>query len=177
MFLCQLPSVPSGCGVFSLHEKLWPKIPNFLEVLGSHIAINIPLFTHFISLANSDMNRNTAGFVSGYIWTNSNVCNCIGRSHYDCCNVVLTQFRDELTRALVLALGVCYHACLEKRREYREFIARHFAPPCELRDGAETILQNISWSVINWSQLQTYVCLHHNHYTIPNMTYIVFCGM
>jgi len=47
----------------------------------------------------------------------------------------------------VLALGVCYHACLEKRREYRDFIAEYFLPPCELNDGAQTILQNISWSV------------------------------
>jgi len=50
----------------------------------------------------------------------------------------------------MLALGVCYHACLEKRREYREFIAPYFVPPCELSDGAETILQHISLSVISF---------------------------
>jgi len=52
----------------------------------------------------------------------------------------------------VLALGVCYHACLEKRREYREFIAEYFVAPCQLSydegaDGANIILDNISWSV------------------------------
>ena len=50
----------------------------------------------------------------------------------------------------MLALGVCYHACLEKRREYREFIAPYFVAPCELNNAAETILQNISWSEIYW---------------------------
>jgi hypothetical protein len=29
---------------------------------------------------------------------------------------------DDVTRSLVLALGVCYHACLKNREEYREAV-------------------------------------------------------
>lgn len=66
---------------------------------------------------------------------------------YQCDFYTYLQMLDELTRALVLALGVCYHACLEKRQEYRNFIANYFTQPCVLSNGGETILQNISWSV------------------------------
>lgn len=44
-----------------------------------------------------------------------------------------TQMTDEsaITRSLVLALGVCYHACLKNRDEYRECVVQHFQQPCE----------------------------------------------
>ncbi|KAH3728508.1 hypothetical protein DPMN_054465, partial [Dreissena polymorpha] len=50
---------------------------------------------------------------------------------------------DDLTRSLVLALGVCYHACLKTRDAYRKRVANAFSAPCQLQDGADQILQEI----------------------------------
>ncbi|KAH3735719.1 hypothetical protein DPMN_042254 [Dreissena polymorpha] len=50
---------------------------------------------------------------------------------------------DDLTRCLVLAIGVCYHACLKTRRAYRETVAAEFIQPCLLPNGADQILQEI----------------------------------
>ncbi|XP_052086034.1 E3 ubiquitin-protein ligase RNF213-like [Mytilus californianus] len=50
---------------------------------------------------------------------------------------------DDLTRSLVLALGVCYHACLKKRKEYRRTVARHFKTPLNLPAGADQIEEEI----------------------------------
>ena len=36
---------------------------------------------------------------------------------------------NHMTRSLILALGVCYHAGLEKRAEYRGHVASHFTRP------------------------------------------------
>ncbi|XP_022796393.1 E3 ubiquitin-protein ligase rnf213-alpha-like isoform X3 [Stylophora pistillata] len=50
-----------------------------------------------------------------------------------------------LTRALVLAIGVCYHAKLQERREqYRIVVARSFKAPCLLPGGHKQILREIS---------------------------------
>ncbi|XP_022801884.1 E3 ubiquitin-protein ligase rnf213-alpha-like, partial [Stylophora pistillata] len=52
---------------------------------------------------------------------------------------------NPLTRALVLAIGVCYHAKLQKRREgYRIAVAKSFKAPCILPGGQERILREIS---------------------------------
>lgn len=52
-----------------------------------------------------------------------------------------------LTRALVLAIGVCYHAKLQERREeYRTVVARSFKAPCLLPGGQKQILREISRS-------------------------------
>ena len=49
------------------------------------------------------------------------------------------------TRALVLAIGVCYHAKLEERREeYRIVVARSFKAPCLLPGGHKQIHREIS---------------------------------
>ncbi|XP_064635715.1 E3 ubiquitin-protein ligase RNF213-like isoform X3 [Lineus longissimus] len=42
----------------------------------------------------------------------------------------------DVTRSLILALGVCYHACLQEqtRGAYRDIIAEHFEEPCALPD-------------------------------------------
>ncbi|CAC5418278.1 RNF213 [Mytilus coruscus] len=53
------------------------------------------------------------------------------------------QNMDEVTRSLVLALGVCYHACLKNREEYRETVAQYFRPPLQLPGGAEQIEEEI----------------------------------
>ncbi|XP_020630790.1 E3 ubiquitin-protein ligase rnf213-alpha-like [Orbicella faveolata] len=52
---------------------------------------------------------------------------------------------DPITRALVLAIGVCYHAKLQERRgEYRTVVARSFKTPCLLSGGQRQILREIS---------------------------------
>ncbi|XP_060599995.1 E3 ubiquitin-protein ligase RNF213-like [Ruditapes philippinarum] len=50
---------------------------------------------------------------------------------------------DDLTRSLILALGVCYHACLRKRKDYRHYVARYFRQPCELTNGGDQIKNEI----------------------------------
>ncbi|XP_022803330.1 E3 ubiquitin-protein ligase rnf213-alpha-like isoform X2 [Stylophora pistillata] len=59
--------------------------------------------------------------------------------------VIADETISPLTRALVLAIGVCYHAQLQKRREgYREVVAKSFKAPCLLPGGQEQILREIS---------------------------------
>ena len=61
----------------------------------------------------------------------------------------LTINFDDHCRSLILALGVCYHACLENskenpnRRSFRERIAKEF-DSFSLRHGAKTILDEIT---------------------------------
>ena len=52
---------------------------------------------------------------------------------------------DDITRSLILALGVCYHACLKTRPQYRAHIARHFRAPCQLPGGEDQIEEEIKW--------------------------------
>lgn len=49
-----------------------------------------------------------------------------------------------MTKALLLALGVCYHSSLKSRIEYREYITEYFAPPLELSGGAEEMEREIT---------------------------------
>ncbi|XP_033105070.1 E3 ubiquitin-protein ligase RNF213-like [Anneissia japonica] len=52
---------------------------------------------------------------------------------------------DDLTWALVLALGVCYHACLDEKREYfRDAVAESFSAPLNLYGGSERIYREIN---------------------------------
>ena len=46
---------------------------------------------------------------------------------------------------LILALGVCYHASLDKRNEYREYISQKFQLPLVLPKGCTTIANEINW--------------------------------
>ena len=50
---------------------------------------------------------------------------------------MLFQNLSDVTRSLILALGVCYHACLKDREDYREHVVQHFLRPCELPGGAD----------------------------------------
>ncbi|VDI01999.1 Hypothetical predicted protein, partial [Mytilus galloprovincialis] len=50
---------------------------------------------------------------------------------------------DDVTRSLVLALGVCYHSCLKKRKEYREHVSRYFVHPLSLPGKADQIKEEI----------------------------------
>lgn len=58
---------------------------------------------------------------------------------------VLQRYQDaKMTKALLLALGVCYHSSLKSREEYREYITEYFAPPFELSRGAEEMKREIT---------------------------------
>ncbi|CAH1273731.1 RNF213 [Branchiostoma lanceolatum] len=50
---------------------------------------------------------------------------------------------SDFTRALVLAIGVCYHSRLETRKQYRKNVAQHFTEPCQLPQGPQTVEQEI----------------------------------
>ncbi|KAK3585578.1 hypothetical protein CHS0354_036765 [Potamilus streckersoni] len=54
------------------------------------------------------------------------------------------QGLHDITRSLVLALGVCYHACLKNREEYRMHVAPFFRAPCHLTGGHGQIEREIS---------------------------------
>ncbi|CAG2214565.1 RNF213 [Mytilus edulis] len=54
------------------------------------------------------------------------------------------QVLDDVTRCLVLAIGICYHACLKDRKAYREAIAGYFTYPLVLPGGPDDIEQEIS---------------------------------
>jgi len=57
---------------------------------------------------------------------------------------VLNQALDDVTRALVLSLGVCYQARLQDREPYRRVVARSFSQPCQLPGGHQRISQEIT---------------------------------
>ena len=50
-----------------------------------------------------------------------------------------------LTRSLILALSVCYHARLSNREEYEEGVAREFVAPLNLPDGVQQFRNEIRW--------------------------------
>lgn len=50
----------------------------------------------------------------------------------------------KMTKALLLALGVCYHSSLKSREEYREYITDYFASPLELPRGEEEMKREIT---------------------------------
>ena len=50
-----------------------------------------------------------------------------------------------LTRSLILALSVCYHARLSNREDYEEGVAREFAAPLHLPGGVQQFRDEIRW--------------------------------
>ena len=50
-----------------------------------------------------------------------------------------------ITRALVLALSVCYHARLHDREDYEEGVVDHFIGPIDLPGGSEQFRDEIRW--------------------------------
>ena len=58
--------------------------------------------------------------------------------------VAIDKTRD-LTRSLILAVSVCYHARLGDRKEYEERIARQFTPPLVLSGGVQQFRNEIRW--------------------------------
>ena len=73
--------------------------------------------------------------------------------------VFLQEPIDPMTRALVLAIGVCYHAKLqEKRQDYREVVAQSFKAPCVLPGGEKQILREITRSLFSLSIRSSGLC-------------------
>nr|XP_022293483.1 E3 ubiquitin-protein ligase rnf213-alpha-like isoform X1 [Crassostrea virginica] len=58
--------------------------------------------------------------------------------------VPLHQTVNDVTKSLVLALGVCYHACLKNREEFRREIVQEFRPPCVLPKGPDQMADIIT---------------------------------
>ena len=54
---------------------------------------------------------------------------------------------NQVARALVLALSVCYHARLQNRADYEEGVATHFRCPIQLQGGAQQFRDEIRWYV------------------------------
>eukprot|EP00118_Oscarella_pearsei_P021368 m.239300 g.239300 ORF g.239300 m.239300 type:complete len:5831 (+) comp40181_c2_seq5:266-17758(+) len=52
---------------------------------------------------------------------------------------------DRLTRSLVLALGVSYHARLQDRKPFRDAVKDYFKPPCELIGASTQIEKEIEF--------------------------------
>ena len=50
-----------------------------------------------------------------------------------------------LTRSLVLAVSVCYHARQGDRKEYEEGVANEFTAPLALPGGREQFRNEIRW--------------------------------
>jgi len=65
----------------------------------------------------------------------------LGQNSYFC---LFMQALDDVTRALVLSLGVCYQARLQDREPYRRAVARSFSQPCQLPGGHQRISQEIT---------------------------------
>ena len=53
------------------------------------------------------------------------------------------QSPDPVTRSLVLALGVCYHARLQDRRDFERRVAAEFSPPLTLPGGEQQFRDEI----------------------------------
>ena len=56
----------------------------------------------------------------------------------------LLQPLDDITRALVLSLGVCYQARLQDREPFRRAVAPSFSLPCLLHGGHKRMLDEIT---------------------------------
>ncbi|XP_006822899.2 E3 ubiquitin-protein ligase rnf213-alpha-like [Saccoglossus kowalevskii] len=55
------------------------------------------------------------------------------------------KINTKIRRCIILALGVCYHACLTNRLKYREHIAKSLEDKHLLPEGQLTIQKEISW--------------------------------
>ena len=51
----------------------------------------------------------------------------------------------DLTRSLILAVSVCYHARLSDRKDYERKVAREFGSPLALSGGKTEFMNVIRW--------------------------------
>ena len=54
-------------------------------------------------------------------------------------------FPDPITRSLLLAISVCYHARLRDREDYEEGVSAQFVAPLGLPEGAAQFRKEIQW--------------------------------
>ena len=54
---------------------------------------------------------------------------------------------DEISRALILAVSVCYHARLQDRKEYECGVVQQFKAPLGVPGGANQFCNEIRWYV------------------------------
>ena len=47
------------------------------------------------------------------------------------------QWLSDMTKSLVLSLGVCYRACLRSKEAYDQHIVAHFQPPFTLPNSQD----------------------------------------
>ena len=59
--------------------------------------------------------------------------------------VLLQPLSDPVTRSLILALSICYHARLQDRGDYENSISKQFVQPLALPEGAEQFRNEIKW--------------------------------
>lgn len=57
---------------------------------------------------------------------------------------ILLQTVIDVTKSLVLALGVCYDACLKNRKEFRKYIVNKFKFPFVLPRGSDEMTDIIT---------------------------------
>jgi len=60
---------------------------------------------------------------------------------------------DPITRSLLLAISVCYHARLQEREDYEEGVAAQFVSPLRLPGGAAQFQNEIRWYYVPHSSL------------------------
>lgn len=58
---------------------------------------------------------------------------------------VATDISRDLTRSLILAVSVCYHARLSDRKDFEEKIAQQFTAHLTLSGGVEQFRNEIRW--------------------------------
>jgi len=57
----------------------------------------------------------------------------------------LPRSPDPISRSLILAISVCYHARLQERKDYEEGVASQFVAPLRLLGGAAQFRDEIQW--------------------------------
>ena len=55
---------------------------------------------------------------------------------------------DDITRALVLSLSVCYHARLQEREEFEDEVTKSFTGLINLPGGVQQFRDEIRWYVV-----------------------------
>ena len=64
-------------------------------------------------------------------------------------NPEMEDIEDPITRSLLLAISVCYHARLQDREDYEEGVTAQFVAPLGLPGGAAQFRDEIRWCVFN----------------------------
>ena len=64
---------------------------------------------------------------------------------------------DAITRSLLLAISVCYHARLQDREDYEEGVTAQFVAPLGLPGGAAQFRDEIQWYTHNVTQLPSHL--------------------